>query len=223
MLTLSQYRKAINLDEAWKYKAPDSLEEKESLVDFLLGEIGNEFRISSLYSDRRKVLLSELTTWNPIEKKWSNAFRAKQNDLLQLELREREIIDASSLSTIKDLNSESAYPFAAKVSVWRGDITDLRIDAIVNAANAPMLGCFTPFHRCIDNAIHSAAGVQLREDCFEIMKLRGVPEETGQAKITRAYNLPSKYVLHTVGPIVRDDQPTPEQKEQLASCYRSCL
>jgi O-acetyl-ADP-ribose deacetylase (regulator of RNase III) len=223
MLTLNQYRKAIHLDDPWEYKVPGSLESRESLVDFLLTETGKDQRLSSLYSDRRKVLLSHLTTWNPSEQKWTETFKAKQNDLLQLELREREITEVKSLPTIKDLFPESTYPFASEVLIWRGDITDLKVDAIVNAANAPMLGCFTPFHRCIDNAIHSAAGVQLREDCYEIMKLRGVPEETGQAKITRAYNLPSSYVIHTVGPIVRDDKPTPDQKEQLASCYRSCL
>src|SRR6478735_6709486 len=223
MLTLSQYRKAIHLDETWEYTVPASLERKESLVDFLLSEAVKDRKVSSLYSDRRNILLSQLTTWNPSEQRWTDAFRTKLNDLLQLELREREIAEVKSLPTLKDLHSESTYPFASQVLIWRGDITNLKVDAIVNAPNAPMLGCFTPFHRCIDNAIHSAAGVQLREDCYEIMKLRGAPEETGQAKITRAYNLPSNYVLHTVGPIVRDNTPTAEQKEQLASCYRSCL
>ena len=97
------------------------------------------------------------------------------------------------------------------------------MDAIVNAANAQMLGCFHPLHKCIDNAIHSAAGVQLREECHRLMLQQGHPEPTGQAKITKAYNLPCKYVIHTVGPIIPNGIPTEPQKDQLASCYRSIM
>jgi len=107
--------------------------------------------------------------------------------------------------------------------VWQGDITRLKVDAIVNAANSQMLGCFHPLHKCIDNAIHSAAGVQLREECHQLMLKQGHEEPTGQAKITRAYNLPCKYVIHTVGPIIPNGIPTEFQKEQLASCYRSIM
>ena len=105
----------------------------------------------------------------------------------------------------------------------QGDITRLRVDAIVNAANAQMLGCFHPLHRCIDNAIHSAAGVQLREECHRLMLQQGHPEPTGRAKITKAYNLPCKYVIHTVGPIIPNGIPTAFQKEQLASCYHNIM
>ena len=105
----------------------------------------------------------------------------------------------------------------------QGDITRLRVDAIVNAANAQMLGCFHPLHKCIDNAIHSAAGVQLREECHRLMQQQGHPEPTGQAKITKSYNLPCKYVIHTVGPIIPNGIPTESQKEQLASCYRNIM
>ena len=104
---------------------------------------------------------------------------------------------------------------------WQGDITSLKVDAIVNAANSRMLGCFVPMHRCIDNAIHSAAGVQLRLACQEMMQ--GGEEPTGSARITPGFNLPAKYVLHTVGPIVTTARPLRQQKVQLASCYRSCL
>ena len=104
---------------------------------------------------------------------------------------------------------------------WQGDITSLNVDAIVNAANSRMLGCFVPMHRCIDNAIHSAAGVQLRLACQEMMQ--GGEEPTGSARITPGFNLPAKYVLHTVGPIVTTARPLRQQKVQLASCYRSCL
>ena len=104
---------------------------------------------------------------------------------------------------------------------WQGDITSLKVDAIVNAANSRMLGCFVPMHRCIDNAIHSAAGVQLRLACQEMMQ--GGEELTGSARITPGFNLPAKYVLHTVGPIVTTARPLRQQEVQLASCYRSCL
>lgn len=110
-----------------------------------------------------------------------------------------------------------------RLRLWQGDITRLQVDAIVNAANSSLLGCFVPMHRCIDNAIHSAAGVQLRLACDRLMQAQGHPEPTGRAKITDGYNLPARYVLHTVGPIVRDGEPTPRQEQQLADCYRSCL
>ena len=104
---------------------------------------------------------------------------------------------------------------------WQGDITRLKVDAIVNAANSQMLGCFVPMHRCIDNAIHSAAGVQLRLACAEMMK--GSDEPTGSARITPGFNLPAKYVIHTVSPIVTTPLPLRQQEAQLASCYTSCL
>lgn len=104
---------------------------------------------------------------------------------------------------------------------WQGDVTRLKVDAIVNAANSQMLGCFVPMHRCIDNAIHSAAGVQLRLACAEMMQ--GSDEPTGSARITPGFNLPAKYVIHTVGPIVTTPLPLRQQEAQLASCYTSCL
>ena len=104
---------------------------------------------------------------------------------------------------------------------WQGDITRLKVDAIVNAANSQMLGCFVPMHRCIDNAIHSAAGVQLRLACDDLMQ--GGEEPTGDARITPGFNLPARFILHTVGPIVPTGRPLRTQEVQLASCYRSCL
>jgi O-acetyl-ADP-ribose deacetylase (regulator of RNase III) len=114
-------------------------------------------------------------------------------------------------------------PQGKGLQVWQGDITRLKVDAIVNAANSELLGCFIPLHSCIDNAIHSAAGIELREACYRIMRVQGHEEATGTAKITPGFNLPAKYVIHTVGPIIPDGQPTSEQEEELASCYRSCL
>ena len=109
-----------------------------------------------------------------------------------------------------------------RLVLWQGDITTLKCDAIVNAANSQMLGCFSPCHGCIDNIIHTMAGVQLRLACHDLMQKQGYEEPTGQAKITPGFNLPAKYVLHTVGPIV-DGPLTREHEQLLASCYRSCF
>lgn len=114
-------------------------------------------------------------------------------------------------------------PLDGRLRLWRGDITRLDVDAIVNAANLKMLGCFVPLHRCIDNAIHSAAGMELREECARLMREQGHDEPTGQAKITPGYNLPARWVIHTVGPIVYGDRPTETDRRLLADCYRNCM
>lgn len=147
----------------------------------------------------------------------------------------KEVIDISNLESIKgsaDINKlesikeisdiNNVNPIQKEIYLWQGDITTLRCDAIVNAANSAMTGCYVPNHRCIDNAIHSFAGVELRLECDEIMNRQGHGEPTGQAKITNAYNLPCKYIIHTVGPII-SYKLTSEDCELLASCYRSCL
>ena len=138
-------------------------------------------------------------------------FLTIQDDYLQGELAAKDITDVADLS-----------PIQPGLYLWQGDITTLKCDAIVNAANSGLTGCYIPSHRCIDNAIHTFAGVELRLACGELMKKQGHPEPTGQAKITPAYNLPCKYVLHTVGPIVKG-QVTKQDEVLLASCYRSCL
>ncbi len=141
----------------------------------------------------------------------SPEFLEIQDAYLQEETRRKGITDLADLTPIQ----EGVY-------LWQGDITTLRCGAIVNAANAQMLGCFCPNHGCIDNAIHTYAGVQLRAACAAFMAQQGHEEETGRAKLTPAFNLPCGYVLHTVGPIV-GGQLTLEDRELLASCYRSCL
>lgn len=141
----------------------------------------------------------------------SREFLEVQDAYLQTATAEKGITDLSDLQ-----------PIQSGIYLWQGDITTLRCDAIVNAANSQMLGCFCPCHGCIDNAIHTYAGVQLRAACAELMKAQNHEEETGKAKITPAYNLPCKYVLHTVGPIIRG-RLSGRDKELLASCYRSCL
>ena len=122
----------------------------------------------------------------------------------------------------KGITCSALSPVQPGLYLWQGDITTLKCDAIVNAANSGMTGCYVPNHRCIDNAIHTFAGVQLRLACAEIMERQGCPEPTGQAKITPVFNLPCRYILHTVGPIV-DESPTERDCAQLESCYRACL
>ncbi len=134
-----------------------------------------------------------------------------EGDYLEQAAREKGITALSELT-----------PVRAHRYLWQGDITTLQVDAIVNAANAGLLGCFSPNHGCIDNAIHTFAGVELRLACQRIMQEQGHAEPTGTAKITPGFHLPAKYVLHTVGPIVSGPL-TKRHEEQLASCYRSCL
>lgn len=112
------------------------------------------------------------------------------------------------------------FEYRDRIALWRGDITRLNADAIVNACNSALLGCFQPLHDCIDNAIHTNAGVQVRLDCNALMQ--GKREPNGQVKVTSAYNLPSRYIFHTVGPIVRGGV-SEENRRDLANCYRSCL
>ena len=141
----------------------------------------------------------------------SDDFLRVQDEYLQEEIAEKGITSIDDLEPIKP-----------DIYLWQGDITTLKCDAVVNAANSQMLGCFCPNHSCIDNAIHTFSGVQLRLKCAEIMKIQGKNEKTGKAKITPAYNLPCKYILHTVGPIVTSKL-TDRNCELLRSCYRSCL
>ena len=134
-----------------------------------------------------------------------------QDEYLQEEIRRKGITETDSL-----------IPVQEEMYLWQGDITTLRCDAIVTAANSQMLGCFCPNHGCIDNAIHTFSGIQLREACAKLMEEQGQEEKTGEAKITPAFNLPCNYVIHTVGPIV-GWRLTENDKKLLASCYRSCL
>ena len=161
-------------------------------------------------SERQKILLRGLMNVRrayPI----GTAFLQVQDEYLQGETAAKGVTDAADLT-----------PMQPGLYLWQGDITTLKCDAIVNAANSGLTGCYIPNHRCIDNAIHTFAGVELRLACEELMEQQGYPEPTGRAKITPAFNLPCKYVLHTVGPII-GGRVTQEDKELLASCYRSCL
>lgn len=141
----------------------------------------------------------------------SEEFLKIQNEYLAQEISQKGITD------IKDLT-----PVQEDICIWQGDITTLKCDAVVNAANSQLLGCFFPCHACIDNCIHTFSGVQLRLFCNEMMQKQLFEEPTGSAKITPAFNLPSSYVIHTVGPIISGAL-RQRDKELLASCYRECL
>ena len=134
-----------------------------------------------------------------------------QDEYLQYEIAAKGITDVAELT-----------PVQQGIYLWQGDITTLKCDAVVNAANSGMTGCYIPNHRCIDNAIHTFAGMQLRLVCDNLMEQQGSPEPAGGAKITPAFNLPSRYVLHTVGPVI-SGKVKKHERELLASCYRSCL
>lgn len=159
---------------------------------------------------QQKLLLRALLNVR-MPKAASNAFLKIQDEYLKEEIRRKGITDINSLK-----------PIQPDIYLWQGDITTLKCDAIVNAANSVLLGCFCPNHACIDNAVHTFSGIELRLACNEIMQRQGHEEATGQAKITPAYNLPCKFVIHTVGPIV-GERPTYRDCELLRSCYRSCL
>lgn len=171
-------------------------------------------------TEKRRLLRSLMNVRWPGEA--DSAFLQVQDELLREELEEKGIVSAEDLPVIRQEYPCTAIKNDGRIVLWRGDITTLAVDAIVNAANSQMLGCFVPCHGCIDNAIHSAAGIQLRNECAQLMEAQGYEEPVGKAKITKGYNLPAKYVIHTVGPVV-GVQVTEKQKEKLASCYRSCL
>lgn len=186
-------------------------ERRKFLIQELLVEQPRykDMQIPQNFLEQKRLLRSLLNIRMP--KSISEAFLTVQDEYLQEETAAKGITDLADLSPI----SEGFY-------LWQGDITALRCDVIVNAANSGMTGCYQPCHNCIDNCIHTYAGIQLRLACSEIMEKQGHEEPTGQAKITPAYNLPCKYVIHTVGPVVQG-RLTKRHCDLLASCYRSCL
>ena len=185
-------------------------ERRVALIQFLLDERQEKnIPLPNSEAEQKRLLrgLMNVRPPHPV----GQEFLQLQDEYLQEELRRRGVTDWRTLSPIRD-----------GLYLWRGDITTLRCDAIVNAANSALLGCFYPCHGCIDNAIHTFAGVQLRLYLDEQMKEQGHDEPVGQAKLTPAFNLPCRYVLHTVGPYV-GGRLTEAHRAQLASCYRSCL
>lgn len=212
-LLTDQYKRFIDLTP---YPRPEPLtserekiEACDRLLKFLLRERGLIAAFSASYERKRQLVRGYMNERSAVPV--SEEILAVQDALFWTESLEKGIVEADAFPEIK-----------YGVSLWQGDITRLRADAIVNAANKTLLGCFLAGHNCIDNVIHSYAGMQLRDDCARIIANQGAPEECGDAKITRAYNLPSRYVIHTVGPMVGREV-TELQRAQLRSCYTSCL
>ena len=175
----------------------------------LLAEMPN-LQIGEIADDlisQRKLLRALMNVRPPMP--LDENFLKLQDEILTAEKFERGVVKISEIADVEK-----------NIKLWQGDITRLEVDAIVNAANSVLLGCFAPLHNCIDNAIHSAAGLQLRDACN---KISNGNEPAGHAKITPAFNLPSKFVIHTVGPIIYGEKPTAAEENLLASCYESCL
>lgn len=189
-------------------------EKRLYLIRWLLDENHQYQNLSIPRSEQEQAVLLRglinVRSPRPIDRE----FLEIQNEYLKETIIKKGITDISDLSPVRDGNHQ--------IYIWQGDITTLKCDAIVNAANSGMTGCYVPNHTCIDNCIHTFSGVQLRLECAEIMNKQGFEEPTGTVKITKAYNLPCRYVLHTVGPIISDNV-TEKDEKLLASCYRSCL
>ncbi|NLC88743.1 MAG: protein-ADP-ribose hydrolase [Clostridiaceae bacterium] len=186
-------------------------ERREYLLSALLKEQAqySKIEIPSNEQEQKALLRALFNIRMPLPV--SDEFLTIQDAYLQEEVKQKGITIVSDLQ-----------PLQPGIYLWQGDITTLECDAIVNAANSQMLGCFYPNHDCIDNAIHTFAGVELRAACAELMKKQACEEQAGRAKITPAFNLPSKYILHTVGPII-SGKLTNRDGQLLQSCYRSCL
>lgn len=190
----------------------NQMERREALIRMLIDEQPDRYR-GLLVPDgeemQRSLLRALLNLREPVPA--APELLRMQDEYLQCELSRRGVTDADALEALQP-----------GICLWRGDITTLRCDAIVNAANSALLGCFCPNHGRIDNAIHTYAGMQLRLACKALMDAQGHDEPTGTARLTLAYNLPCRYVLHTVGPVVRGSV-TQKDSEQLSACYRACL
>lgn len=204
---------------------------QQDRLDYLLQEFKKDSKqykdleVEDDYESKRMALRSLMNIRMP--KEMAEDVVKVQDAFLALEAAEKGIVAISDIRTIKEQYG-SRHPYGDKLSVWQGDITRLAVDAIVNAANSQMLGCFVPCHRCIDNAIHSAAGIALRAECNHKMNQKRIQygsryeEPTGQAMLTKGYNLPAKYVIHTVGPIV-GYRLTEQLRQDLRHCYESVL
>lgn len=186
-------------------------ERREYLIRSLLEERPEykKMQLPSARAEQKELLRGLMNVRAPAP--ISEEFLSVQDEYLQQALAENGVLDPADLPEIRP-----------GIILWQGDITRLKAGAIVNAANSGMTGCYRPNHACIDNCIHTFAGIQLRLACAELMEAQGHEEPTGRAKITPGFNLPCDYVLHTVGPIVQGSL-TPRHEELLASCYRSCL
>lgn len=204
---------------------------QEERLDYLIQEFKEDsgqyrdLEVEEGYENKRMLLRSLMNIRMPREMAEDTV--KVQDEFLMQEAEEKGIVTLADIQTVKE-QYNSSHPYGDKISVWQGDITRLAVNAIVNAANSQMLGCFVPCHRCIDNAIHSAAGIELRAECSHKMNQRRIKfgpqyeEPTGQAMLTKGYNLPAEYVIHTVGPIVGYSL-TDELRQDLRNCYENVL
>ena len=181
----------------------DRLENLKNIIRYLMADAHVSHRIPATIEECQRMMRALMNVWEPRE--ISADFLTIQDAELQQQAEDKGVVEIADKG----------------LAIWQGDITRLKVDAIVNAANAQGLGCWAPLHNCIDNCIHSAVGIQLRKECND--QLQGSLLKTGDAMMTKGYNLPAKHVIHTVGPIIETGVPTKEQEEQLAQCYRSCL
>ncbi|HFI0150181.1 TPA: protein-ADP-ribose hydrolase [Streptococcus suis] len=181
------------------------MEKLEKLIHYLAPDL----ELPQTKEEQEWALRALMNIWEP--KVMPAEFWTLQDTHLQEKLAQKNLTSLSDLQEVEP-----------QIYLWQGDITSLQVDAIVNAANSQLLGCFVPHHRCIDNAIHSQAGLQLRLACYQLMKAQGHLEATGQAKLTSAYNLPANYVIHTVGPIIQAEV-SPQDQALLASSYQKSL
>lgn len=183
----------------------------DNLINYLLNENPEyrKVRIPSSEDEQFRLYRSLVNVRSACE--ISAEYLASEDKFLQEKIAEKGVTDIADLS-----------PVESNIYLWQGDITTLKCGAVVNAANSGMTGCYQPCHNCIDNCIHTFSGVRLRLECADIMRKQGREEQTGQAKLTSAYNLPCDYVIHTVGPVVQGKL-TDRNCEMLKSCYKSCL
>ena len=212
MLMPEEYRELISL-VPYVHGDPAADEEEcsrlcDELLDFLLQERGMIAAFNLPYPEKRK-LIRRYENTRPAAP-LPEHFLAAQDKLVWTETLRRGVVDVSSFAEREG------------IALYRGDITRLNADAIVNSASEALTGCSIPLHDCVDNIIHSRAGAQLRNDCAAIIRAQGCHERPGNAKVTSAYNLPCKYVLHTVGPRV-EQRAGEEERALLKSCYQSCL
>lgn len=181
----------------------DRLENLKNIIRYLMADNHVSYQIPSSLNEKQRMMRALMNVWEPRE--ISADFLTMQDAELQQQAEDKGVVEIADKG----------------LTIWQGDITRLKVDVIVNAANAQGLGCWAPLHNCIDNCIHSAAGIQLRKECND--QLQGRLLKTGEAMMTKGYNLPAKHVIHTVGPIIETGIPTINQEEQLTQCYRSCL
>lgn len=201
------------------------MNDTDKLLKKLLEDLEYHIVIPMQEYEKRKLIRSIMNVRPP--KPISDELLTLQSNYLQKQLKNKGIVNLSDIPTIKQ-QYHSDFIYAQKISLWQGDITQLKVGAIVNAANSQMLGCFIPCHNCIDNAIHSAAGIQLRLECHDIMEQRRIQygkqyqEPTATATLTKAYHLPCDYIIHTVGPIVYECL-NDTLRQDLSNCYENVL